>query len=297
MDYEKEYADGKHYAIATRTRKGHLRRVPDTKFPTERHAREYGNKYHSGRDGAKYYEVVPHPDNKVNEMTEIQELSRNTVHAYATKANSYDRKNVKKTHTGFWKALKDLKKLPKTHHKTPIQRLSLVNLANKKLRGKARIGVQEETEIQELSKRVLASYVGKASKDASVHSFDAGINMNKDTKILLKKNNIAQKRLKGISKAANKLGEEKMDNRYADDDYKDKQRKKNAANMIRNARKNKQAKRDEYMDKVDEADKPWDDDDVNNTQGRYVKSKSHQKEDDIGKTLRSHYGTPAEKKK
>ena len=54
----------KFYAIATRTRKGHLRRVPDTKFDTEDRAKQYGDKYHRGKDGARYYAVVEHPDSK-----------------------------------------------------------------------------------------------------------------------------------------------------------------------------------------------------------------------------------------
>ena len=38
--------ESKVYAIATRTRKGGLRRVPDTRFESEENARRYGDKYH-----------------------------------------------------------------------------------------------------------------------------------------------------------------------------------------------------------------------------------------------------------
>lgn len=60
----------KFYAIATRTRKGHLRRVPDTKFDTEDRAKQYGDKYHRGKDGARYYAVVEHPDSKKKNLKE-----------------------------------------------------------------------------------------------------------------------------------------------------------------------------------------------------------------------------------
>lgn len=60
----------KFYAIATRTRKGHLRRVPDTKFDTEDRAKQYGDKYHRGKDGARYYAVIDHPDSKKKNLKE-----------------------------------------------------------------------------------------------------------------------------------------------------------------------------------------------------------------------------------
>ena len=63
-------AESKVYAIATRTRKGGLRRVPDTRFESEENARRYGDKYHRGKDGARYYEVVEHPDSKKKKLKE-----------------------------------------------------------------------------------------------------------------------------------------------------------------------------------------------------------------------------------
>lgn len=59
------------YAIATRTRKGTLRRVPDTRFDTEESARRYGEKYHKGKSGERFYEVVEHPDSKKRNLEEI----------------------------------------------------------------------------------------------------------------------------------------------------------------------------------------------------------------------------------
>lgn len=61
---DKADSEPEFYAIATRTRAGVLRRVPDTKFSTRASAEAYGRKYHSSRDGSKFYEVVPHPDSK-----------------------------------------------------------------------------------------------------------------------------------------------------------------------------------------------------------------------------------------
>ena len=58
------------FAIATKTRGGSLRRVPDTRFESEENARRYGDKYHRGKDGARYYEVVEHPDSKKKKLKE-----------------------------------------------------------------------------------------------------------------------------------------------------------------------------------------------------------------------------------
>jgi nicotinic acid mononucleotide adenylyltransferase len=48
------------FAIATRSAKSKTgwRRVPDTKFDTKRSAENYGNKYHTTKDGSKMYKVV-----------------------------------------------------------------------------------------------------------------------------------------------------------------------------------------------------------------------------------------------
>lgn len=78
------------YAIATRTRKGTLRRVPDTRFDTEESARRYGEKYHKGKSGERFYEVVEHPDSKkleedwqsVNRHDKTDGLSQKAVNAY-----------------------------------------------------------------------------------------------------------------------------------------------------------------------------------------------------------------------
>ena len=79
--------ENKVYAIATKTRKGGLRRVPDTRFETEERARQYGDKYHRGKDGARYYEVVEHPDSKKKHIREetfagaiVFEVSSHTFH-------------------------------------------------------------------------------------------------------------------------------------------------------------------------------------------------------------------------
>ena len=80
-------AENKVYAIATRTRKGGLRRVPDTRFDTEESAKHYGDKYHTGKSGERFYEVVEHPDSKKRKLKEetfagatVFEVSSHTFH-------------------------------------------------------------------------------------------------------------------------------------------------------------------------------------------------------------------------
>ena len=61
-------AAGKHdkgpFAIATKTRGGGLRRVPDTRFDTWDSANKYGLQYHTDRYGAQMFVVIQHPDAK-----------------------------------------------------------------------------------------------------------------------------------------------------------------------------------------------------------------------------------------
>jgi hypothetical protein len=206
------------------------------------------------RYGKDWKSVMYATANKMaKEETDIQELSKRTLSSYVAKGDrSYDHLN-----TTSYKKFRDAEQADKYHKgagkkftKAGIKlgqkadkRAKYLNKADEKI-------AKEETNIQELSKRVLANYVGKASKDAASQSFDAGVKMSDKNAVkeLIKKNNKAQNRLKGIGKAAKKLGEEQMKDDYKDDDYKDKERKKKASKMIRNARRKKQADRDEYMD-------------------------------------------------
>jgi len=52
------------FAIATKTRAGALRRVPDTRFDTWDSAHKYGMQYHTDRYGSQMFHVVHHPDSK-----------------------------------------------------------------------------------------------------------------------------------------------------------------------------------------------------------------------------------------
>jgi hypothetical protein len=61
------------WAIATPTKKGGWRRVPDTRFNDQDSAHAYGKKYHTSSIFGPQYKVIPHPDNlkeeSVNEET------------------------------------------------------------------------------------------------------------------------------------------------------------------------------------------------------------------------------------
>lgn len=52
-------ATGGPFAVATRTRRGNYRRLPDTRFDDFDRATSYGQKYHQSR-----FRVVLHPDHE-----------------------------------------------------------------------------------------------------------------------------------------------------------------------------------------------------------------------------------------
>ena len=52
------------FAIATKTRAGTLRRVPDTRFDAWDSAHKYGMQYHTDKYGSQMFHVVHHPDAK-----------------------------------------------------------------------------------------------------------------------------------------------------------------------------------------------------------------------------------------
>jgi hypothetical protein len=61
------------WAIATPTKKGGWRRVPDTRFNDQNSAHAYGKKYHTSSIFGPQYKVIPHPDN-------LKEESMNEEH-------------------------------------------------------------------------------------------------------------------------------------------------------------------------------------------------------------------------
>jgi len=66
-----EINEAHQWAIATPTKKGGWRRVPDTRFNDQNSAHAYGKKYHTSSIFGPQYKVIPHPDNlKEESMTE-----------------------------------------------------------------------------------------------------------------------------------------------------------------------------------------------------------------------------------
>lgn len=76
-------AAGKHdkgpFAIATKTRAGSLRRVPDTRFDTWDSANKYGLQYHTDRYGAQMFVVIQHPDAKKKIHEDIANVAGDAV--------------------------------------------------------------------------------------------------------------------------------------------------------------------------------------------------------------------------
>lgn len=67
------------FAIATKSRIGGLRRVPDTRFDTWDRAHRYGMKYHTDRYGAQMFTIVQHPDAKKKIDEDIANVAGDAV--------------------------------------------------------------------------------------------------------------------------------------------------------------------------------------------------------------------------
>lgn len=63
MSEDHRITETKKWAIATPTKKGGWRRVPDTKFSDQDSAHAYGKKYHTSEIFGPQYKVISHPDN------------------------------------------------------------------------------------------------------------------------------------------------------------------------------------------------------------------------------------------
>ena len=73
------------WAIATPTKKGGWRRVPDTRFNDQNSAHAYGKKYHTSSIFGPQYKVIPHPDNLKEESMneEMVEAPHGDPHYHA----------------------------------------------------------------------------------------------------------------------------------------------------------------------------------------------------------------------
>jgi hypothetical protein len=76
MNEEHRITEAHQWAIATPTKKGGWRRVPDTRFNDQNSAHAYGKKYHTSSIFGPQYKVIPHPDNlKEESMTEEHRIT------------------------------------------------------------------------------------------------------------------------------------------------------------------------------------------------------------------------------
>lgn len=99
-------AENKVYAIATRTRKGGLRRVPDTRFDTEESAKRYGEKYHRGKSGERFYEVIEHPDSKKRKLREECETFAGAT-VFEVSSSTFHNAKVEKRKGKHWRTYLD----------------------------------------------------------------------------------------------------------------------------------------------------------------------------------------------
>ena len=140
------------------------------------------------------------PKKKVNEAAEqVDEVSKRTIASYVDKAEKSSRDLEGKNDDKSWRKM----------HK----RDDSVLMAKDKWAGKRKVAATEEVEqVDELSKDTLQKYIRKASTDAAMHAHTAGVgsrgrmNINSD-KYHMK----ASSRLQGVSKAAQKLAKEEVE--------------------------------------------------------------------------------------
>jgi hypothetical protein len=128
-------------------------------------------------------------------LTNLNELSRNTLQSYTKKATrEYKKwgtkaKNAKTADDAF------------AHTRRQMRRTPGILLAKDKLRGDAKINATEET-LQELSRTTLKSYVKKASKDQIAHQRAGNFGSDGNKK---RHRDVARHRFYGIGLANRKL--------------------------------------------------------------------------------------------
>lgn len=156
---------------------------------------------------------------EVKEGIELSELSGATLGSYyvkAKKSKDAEHAKAKDTMDKFMKSKPETmqKNLPKAqaqydkHNKKANNRQKGMNRAMDKLTGSgfARVHAKEETEIQELSKKTLSSYIKRASQSAVDNDNRGERQHNRGEHDAAVKSFVkSDKRLTGISKAANKL--------------------------------------------------------------------------------------------
>jgi hypothetical protein len=88
------------WAIATPTKKGGWRRVPDTRFNDQDSAHAYGKKYHTSKIFGPQYKVIPHPDNLKEES--MNEETKWVKDKYGSGYTSSDGKRAIVKHPKGW---------------------------------------------------------------------------------------------------------------------------------------------------------------------------------------------------
>jgi hypothetical protein len=139
---------------------------------------------------------------KKEEVEQIDELSNKTLNSYVNKARNQVRAsagaNPNNSHIG-------------TDPKIANRARGAVK-ADNRLHGFGPVKKEEVEQIDELSKSTLGSYVKKAAKDTAVHGFAIGDSIaNKKWKTGAKAGDMADKRIKGIGKATDRLAKEEVE--------------------------------------------------------------------------------------
>jgi len=161
------------------------------------------DKNHNGKIDAQDFKILKGKKKVEEETEELDELSKGTLGSYIKKSTA------DATDAARRGGVADAKKAPsfaKSAYKTVEKRQAGIAKATDKL-------TKEEVEqVDEVSKDTLQHYIRLASTDAANHAYTAGkgahgkMTINKDAYHAL-----ADKRLKGISKAAQKLAKEEVE--------------------------------------------------------------------------------------
>jgi len=160
------------------------------------------DKNHNGKIDAQDFKILKGKKKVEEETEELDELSKGTLGSYIKKSTA------DATDAARRGGVADAKKAPsfaKSAYKTVEKRQAGIAKATDKL-------TKEEAEqVDEVSKKTLSNYIRKASSDAANHAYTAGMGdkgdaINKDAN-----HQKATSRLKGISKASQKLAKEEVE--------------------------------------------------------------------------------------
>jgi hypothetical protein len=215
---EDEFARQKRYEAKKRSENAGVSKVlatseeVETPYKTSKEKHLYNLKRFRAviEDEKEMTDEVVFSEAELEHFAQIDEISREKAKRYIDASQKDVNKEIRKH--GVYKA----EASKRVHNRYKGQDTASAKLGKYRWEGPARVPATEELEqIDELSRKTLGSYVKKASSDMNDAAFDAGKahpkNSKKEKKFAYQADVRAQKRLKGLHAAADRLAKEELE--------------------------------------------------------------------------------------